>query len=127
MFVSSHLLSEMALMADNIVVIGKGKLIASTSVQELIQGGSHAHVLVRTPKTKELAAVLDKHQLAYVREQDGLVVRGAKTDEIGKLAFAAKIPILELTSKSASLEEAFLELTDDAQEYKTQADTGVRS
>lgn len=119
-FVSSHLLSEMSQMADNLVVIGKGKLIANTSMQEIIAGSSHSSVFVRATDTKALTNVLQKTELKVIPEGDGLAVTGAKTDEIGKLAFGAGLTILELTNKSASLEEAFLELTAGAQEYQTQ-------
>lgn len=118
-FVSSHLLSEMALMADNIVVIGKGKLIASTTMGQLVSGSSHAAVFVRTPKLTLLEKLLTKEKIAFARKDGGLAITGAKTDVIGKLAFDAKLPVLELSSQSASLEEAFLELTADSQEYKS--------
>jgi len=120
-FVSSHLLSEMSQMADNLVVIGKGKLIASTSMQQIISGSSHSSVFVRATDTKALTNVLKKTEFKVMPEGDGLAVSGAKTDEIGKLAFGAGLTVLELTNKSASLEEAFLELTAGAQEYQTQS------
>lgn len=118
-FVSSHLLSEMSQMADDIVVIGKGKLIASTSVQELIAGSSHAGTFVRAQKLSKLSTALKRADIAFETLDNGLKVAGATTDQVGMLAFQAGVPILELTNKSASLEEAFLELTADSQEYKT--------
>jgi ABC-2 type transport system ATP-binding protein len=117
-FVSSHLLSEMSQMADNIVVIGKGKLIAETSISELISGNAHSGVFVRVSKQAVLEKALDKAKIGYVKQQGGLRINGSKSDEIGKLAFAAGTPVLELVNQSASLEEAFLELTADSQEYQ---------
>lgn len=117
-FVSSHLLSEMSLMADNLVVIGKGKLITSGTVQDFLDKASGKGVFVRSPKLKilerELAA---KHKI--VKLNDGLKVTGVTTDEIGKIAFKAKVPLLELSNLSVTLEDAFLEVTADSQEYKT--------
>ncbi len=125
-FVSSHLLSEMAMMADNVVVIGKGKLIASTSIAALIGGSSHSGVFVRTGSLSKLERVLHQRLLVFKRHTGGLLVEGVKTDDIGKLAYDAGVPLLELANQSASLEEAFLELTADAQEYKThKANNGV--
>jgi len=119
-FVSSHLLSEMSQMADNLVVIGKGKLIASTSMQQIIAGSSHSSVFVRATDNKALTNLLKKTEYKAIPQGDGLAVSGAKTDDIGKLAFGGGVTILELTNRSASLEEAFLELTANAQEYQTQ-------
>jgi ABC-2 type transport system ATP-binding protein len=118
-FVSSHLLSEMFLMADNIVVIGKGKLIASTSMDALLSGSAHSSVFVRAANTGKLEKALLAAKLEPAKEQNGLKLTGVKTDQVGKIAFEAGIPVLELTSHVASLEEAFLELTADAQEYRT--------
>lgn len=120
-FVSSHLLSEMSQMADNIVVIGKGKLIADTSIDKIIAGSSQSGVLVRTPKLSVLERALRGRQVAVRRHDAGLKVTGATTDEIGKIAFETGVPVYELTSQAASLEEAFLELTASSQEYKTVA------
>lgn len=117
-FVSSHLLSEMSLMADNLVVIGKGKLITSGTVQDFIDGASGTGVFVRSSKLSMLERAL-KEKFEVSKMGDGLKVKGAKTDDIGKLAFQMGAPILELAPQSVSLEEAFLEVTADAQEYKT--------
>jgi ABC-2 type transport system ATP-binding protein len=116
-FVSSHLLSEMALMADNIVVIGKGTLIAETSVEQLIAGSSQSGVFARAGSNAKLQKALDKAGIAYAKAENGLRINDQTTDAVGKLAFAAGTPILELANQSASLEEAFLELTADSQEY----------
>jgi ABC-2 type transport system ATP-binding protein len=118
-FVSSHLLSEMALMADNVLVIGKGKLIADTSMNELISGSSHSGVFVRTGDTKKLTAALKKAKVAFEAHENGLKVTGKTTDELGKLMFSAGLSVLELSNQSASLEEAFLEITAGSEEYAT--------
>lgn len=117
-FVSSHLLSEMSLMADDLVVIGKGKLIASGTVDEFINGASGTGVFVRAENLSKLEKEL-KSKFSVVKSGNGLDIRGAKTDDIGRAAFAAGIPLLELANKTASLEEAFLEITAGSQEYKT--------
>lgn len=116
-FVSSHLLSEMSQMADQIVVIGKGKLIADTSMKELISGSAHASVYVRTADNAKLTASLKAAGIPFEKVDDGLKITGKKTDEVGKLAFAAKIPVLELTNRGTTLEEAFLELTAGSEEF----------
>lgn len=119
-FVSSHLLSEMSQMADNIVVIGKGKLIADTSVSELIARGSGSGVFVRCSSLSTLKKILDDKNLKYHNDGRGIFVNSTSTDEIGKLAFKAELPILELSTRSGSLEQAFLELTENDQEYSGQ-------
>lgn len=123
-FVSSHLLSEMSQMADNVVVIGKGKLIASTSISSLLSNNGHGSVLVRTSSLPKLEAVLRKKLLAFKRADGGVRVEGVTTDDIGKLAFEAGLPLLELAKQEASLEQAFLDLTADSQEYQAHTETG---
>jgi ABC-2 type transport system ATP-binding protein len=118
-FVSSHLLSEMSQMADNIVVIGKGKLIASTSIEKIISSSSHSSVFVRVPDLHRLEQALNEKSVAFERADGGLKISGAKTDDIGHMAFHAGVPVLELTNQAASLEEAFLELTAGSEEYHT--------
>jgi ABC-2 type transport system ATP-binding protein len=120
-FVSSHGLSEIAQMADNVVVIGKGKLIADTSISELLNGSGHSSVFVRSPKLSILERTLAGRKLDVVKSEGGLKVSGTTTEAIGKLAYQANIPLYELSPQAASLEEAFLELTADAQEYATKA------
>lgn len=122
--VSSHLLSEMSQMADNVIVIGKGKLIIETSVANLVSGKGHSSVFVRSPKIDELKTVLNKAKIQYSTLGNGLSVKGAKTDKIGNLAYKANIPLLELGTKNASLEDVFLELTADSQEYAGKSDQG---
>jgi ABC-2 type transport system ATP-binding protein len=121
-FVSSHLLSEMAQMADNVVVIGRGKLIADTSMAEIIAGSAHGGVFVRTPDDKQLTAALKRQKIDFKPEAGGLRIIGSKTDQIGDIAFAANVRLHELTARSASLEEAFLELTAGSAEYAAHKD-----
>jgi ABC-2 type transport system ATP-binding protein len=121
-FVSSHLLSEMSQLADNVVVVGKGRLIADTSIDKLIAGAGSS-VFVRATNLEALQAVLKKADLKFEKDGKGLAVTGTRTDEIGKLAHEANITILELAAHAASLEEAFLELTEGAAEYQAHTET----
>ncbi len=118
-FVSSHLLSEMSQMADNIVVIGKGKLIASTSIDELVGQSRRSGVYVRSPQLAKLQKALETSKTTVAPFKDGITVSGVTTDHVGKTAFKLGVPILELSQHEASLEEAFLELTANEQEYTT--------
>jgi ABC-2 type transport system ATP-binding protein len=122
-FVSSHLLSEMAQMADNVVVIGKGKLIAATSIAELLSNNGHSGVLVRSPKLSVLERLLKGRKATLTKTPGGLKVSGLTTDEIGKLAFESGVPLYELAPQVASLEEAFLELTAGSEEFSTKKET----
>lgn len=124
-FVSSHLLSEMAQMADNVVVIGKGKLIADTSISKLISGSAHSGVFVRSPKLSILERSLKARKVTAEKFEGGLKITGVSTEQVGKLAFEANVPLYELSNQDASLEEAFLELTEGAEEYQT-AKRGVK-
>lgn len=117
-FVSSHLLSEMSLMADDLVVIGKGRLITTGSVNDFINGAKGGGVFVRATKLAQLERVL-KSKFTVEKMDGGLKVLGGKTDDIGRMAFEAGIPVLELANRTVSLEDAFLEATADSQEYKT--------
>jgi len=119
-FVSSHLLSEMSQLADNVVVIGKGKLLADTSMKEFIAGNVGTTVFVRVASVSKFSKALDEHKIEYKKEDNGLELHNVKTDEVGKLAFELKVPVLELATRSASLEEAFLEVTAGTEEYRAQ-------
>jgi ABC-2 type transport system ATP-binding protein len=118
-FVSSHLLSEIALMAENIVIIGKGQLIANTSIKDLESGEGYTSVFVRSNKLEQLEKLLGSHKIVSEKQKAGLKASGVSTDIIGKLAFENNIPILELANQSTSLEDIFLDLTENAQEFKT--------
>ena len=117
-FVSSHLLSEMSQMADNVIVIGKGELIASTSIKSLISNNTKSNVFVRSGNLAKLQDILRKKSFLITTTDGGLEVTGAKTDEIGKLAHTAGLSILELATRNASLEDVFLELTEGKEEFQ---------
>lgn len=120
-FVSSHLLSEMAHMADDIVVIGQGKLIADGSITEFISNHAHAGVFVRAKSQTRLESALREQHIAFKKTDGGLMIAGKHSDEIGQLAFASGVTVLELANQRGSLEDAFLELTAGAVEYTSEA------
>jgi ABC-2 type transport system ATP-binding protein len=117
-FVSSHLMSEMALTADYLVVIGKGKLISAGSTSDFIAESSGQFVRVRSPRTDDLEQLLTSEGGLVEREPDGaLSVSGMSASAIGESAGIAGIYLHELSPQSASLEEAFMELTRDSVEF----------
>jgi ABC-2 type transport system ATP-binding protein len=119
-FVSSHLLSEMSLMAEHLVVIAAGKLVADESIDDFVARSTRNDVLVRCSDPAALAAALAAEGVVAVAEgPDGLAVQTADTDHVGDLAFRAGVTVRELTRRTASLEEAFLELTNDQQQFRT--------
>jgi ABC-2 type transport system ATP-binding protein len=118
-FVSSHLMNEMALTAQHLVVIGRGRLIADTSVEEFVRTRGRSVVRVRTTQPAALAARLRGPDVEVsFDEHETLTVAGLTTDQVGTAAGAAGITLLELTAQRASLEEAFVELTSDAVEHR---------
>ncbi|MHB1209627.1 MAG: ABC transporter ATP-binding protein [Acidimicrobiales bacterium] len=117
-FVSSHLMSEMALTADEVVIIGKGRLISQVRIEDLLAQSSQRSVRVRSPQLEDLRAALDTHGATSTVEEDGsLSVRGLDQIAIGDLAARLSLTLHELSPQSASLEEAFMELTEDSVEY----------
>jgi len=118
-FVSSHLMSEMALTADHLVIIGQGRLIADASTADVIARSSANHALVRSPRLTELAALLRNSgaDVAEDGEAAALRVTGIELAAIGDAAAAHGIPIHELSPQAASLEEAFMDLTRDSVEF----------
>jgi ABC-2 type transport system ATP-binding protein len=117
-FVSSHLMSEMAQMAEHVIVIGRGRLIADTSVEEVIASASGNVVRVRTTDVAALRSLLEARGVTTTVDIGGaLQVTGLTTDEIGMLAGRAGVTLLELTAQHVSLEEAFMDLTRDSVEY----------
>lgn len=118
-FVSSHLMSEMALIAERLVVIGRGKLIADTSLDELIALSSTSTVTVRTPDAARLRDLILGPGITVTSDTaDVLSVRGATAEHIGTLAWQSNVPVYELSSQHGSLEEAFMTLTHDAVDYR---------
>jgi ABC-2 type transport system ATP-binding protein len=119
--VSSHLMSEMALTAQHLLVIGRGRLIADTDIDDFLRTHGTESVLVRSEEPDRLARVLRRAGASLESEVDALVVSQLSAREIGKLAFAEGIALSELTPRRGSLEDVFMALTNDVVEY------GVRS
>jgi ABC-2 type transport system ATP-binding protein len=118
-FVSSHLMSEMALTADHLVVIGRGRLIAEMPVADFIAQSSQQFVRVRTAQLEEFREAMQTNGATVVEEEDGaLSVVGLNAEEIGDIAFDRRLLLHELSPQLASLEEAFMELTQDSVDYR---------
>ena len=114
--VSSHLLSEVQLMAEHVVVIAKGHLVADGGIDELVS--ERSDVLVRSADANRLSTALRATGAEVSTEgADGLAVVGLSTDDVGRIAFEAGVPLRELTLRKASLEETFMELTGDGQQF----------
>jgi ABC-2 type transport system ATP-binding protein len=117
--VSSHLMSEMALTADELIVVGKGRLVAATTTQEFIDRASTRSVLVRTSTPAALRHLLLDAGASVANGEDGaLVVTGADASAVGDLAADHGIRLQELSTQRASLEAAFMELTRDSLEFQ---------
>ncbi|HEY6709365.1 MAG TPA: ATP-binding cassette domain-containing protein [Actinomycetota bacterium] len=126
-FVSSHLMSEMAMTAQHLIVIGRGRLIADAGTEELIAQAAPGVVRVRSTDPEALAALLRSPDVAVSTDGDGaLAVSGLSTDQVGRAAGAAGITLLELTAQQASLEEAFVDMTRDAVEFRAPAQKGAQ-
>jgi ABC-2 type transport system ATP-binding protein len=119
-FVSSHLMSEMALTATRLVVIGRGRLIADTTVEEFVARAGGASVTVRTPQAARLRDLLLGPDITVTSEQSGVLqVQGLTAEQIGTAAWQSHLPVFELTTQQASLEEAFMRLTDDSVDFRS--------
>ncbi|MBV9451104.1 MAG: ATP-binding cassette domain-containing protein [Streptosporangiaceae bacterium] len=124
-FVSSHLMSEMALTADRLIIIGRGKLLADTTLTELTESSTRKDVLVRSPRADELAGLLIARGAGVARDNDGgLAVTGMDAPAIGDLALEHRIAVHELTPRRASLEEAYMDITRDSVEYRAGLEPG---
>jgi ABC-2 type transport system ATP-binding protein len=120
-FVSSHLMSEMAVTADHLIVIGRGRLIADVPVDEFIKGAGRNVVRVRSPQATELRDLLVGPNVTVVVLDDGaLEVSGLTAEQVGDLAADHNLRLHELTPQQASLEEAFMELTRSDLEYQAE-------
>src|SRR5437016_9426971 len=118
-FVSSHLMSEMALTADHLIVVGRGRLIADTSVEAFVRQASGNIVRVRSPQAEELRRLIEGPDITVVTLEPGLLeVRGLTAVQVGEAAAVNQIVLHELTPQQASLEEAFMTLTRDDVEFK---------
>ncbi|MFJ3102735.1 ATP-binding cassette domain-containing protein [Streptomyces sp. NPDC086835] len=117
--VSSHLMSEMALTADHLVIIGRGRLLADTTVEAFVRDAGASAVKVVSPEAASLAGVLAGPGVDVERAgPDELLVRGTDSRSVGRTAAAHGIPLFELTPVTASLEQAFMDLTHEAVEYQ---------
>jgi ABC-2 type transport system ATP-binding protein len=121
--VSSHLMSEMALTADRLIVVGKGRLIAQGTVDEVVRTSSTRHVRVEAAEPHALQSLLRESDAQVDSEPDGaLIVSGMDARSVGIVAGTAGITLYELSPRNASLEEAFMELTRNASEYHAGGD-----
>jgi ABC-2 type transport system ATP-binding protein len=122
-FLSSHLMSEIALTADHVVVVGRGRLVADASVEEIVaEASGNAAVHVRCEKSEVLARALKRPKVTIEQRESGVIaVHGLTGAEISKVALQKNIILDELTPQKASLEEAFMRLTGDSVEYRTTA------
>ncbi|MCX5365361.1 ABC transporter ATP-binding protein [Streptomyces sp. NBC_00124] len=119
--VSSHLMNETASFADHLVVLGRGRLLADTPMRGFIHARVQPRVRIRTTDPTTLKAVLAEHGHDAAEHEDGhWTVHHARVDEIGRLASAAGIPILELTAEEGTLEQAYLDLTSTEAEFAAQ-------
>jgi ABC-2 type transport system ATP-binding protein len=117
--VSSHLMGEMALTAEHLVVIGRGRLLADTTVSRFIDDNSRSHVRVTTPDPARLRAVLAAAAIEVTDLEDGaLAAHGTDAARVGELVAAHGVVVHEIATRSASLEEAFVRLTADAVEFR---------
>jgi ABC-2 type transport system ATP-binding protein len=115
-------MSEMENTADHLIVIGRGKLIAATSMKGFVAQASGAAVRVRTPSADQLVRAVTAKGATTSTDDDGSIeVRGMTAEQIGDLAFSEGLRLHELTMVRASLEEAFMELTADSVEYHADA------
>jgi ABC-2 type transport system ATP-binding protein len=122
-FVSSHLMSEMALTADHLIILGRGRLLADVSMADMT--AASAAVRVRTPQPDQLSALLSGSGVGVTGQGEALMVSGRAAEDIATLALAHQILISELTPVHPSLEDAYLALTHDAVEYQPATTTTV--
>ncbi len=117
-FVSSHLMSEMAVTATEVIVVGRGRFITSGSIADVVRTATTGAVLVRTTEADRLSALLTQDGCEVERSSpDELMVTGTDSAQIGIVAAREAIPLVELTPQQATLEEAFMEITRDAVEF----------
>jgi ABC-2 type transport system ATP-binding protein len=125
-FMSSHLMSEMAQTADHLLVMGAGRLIADDTTDALLTAGGHAAVKVRASEGQaDLADLIARHGGTARPDADGLIVTDLDARSIGELAATHTIPLLELTPRHATLEETFIELTHDVTAHHATADLAL--
>jgi ABC-2 type transport system ATP-binding protein len=123
-FLSSHLMSEMSQTADQLLVIGRGHIIAAGPVQQVIDSVAGGAVRVRSPRAGELAAALATDGVTITSPEAGMLeVSGTTAEHVGAVAFRNGLPLYELSPRRASLEEAYMNLTQDAVEYRSEPTT----
>jgi len=124
-FVSSHLMSEVALTADHLIIIGRGRLLADTPTDRFVESGTGADVLVRSPRADELARLLAGRGATVTLQDDGgLAVTGLGAPAIADLAAEHGLPVHELVPRHASLEQAYLDMTGDSTPYRAGTPAG---
>ena len=124
-FVSSHLMSEMALTAEHLIVVGRGELIADLDVEEFVALASTNVVLVRSPQASQLRDLLLGPDVTITSREAGLLeVRGVSAEAIGDLAFDHHVRLHGLAVQQASLEDAFMEMTRDSVEFHAHTTNG---
>jgi ABC-2 type transport system ATP-binding protein len=124
-FVSSHLMSEMALTAEHLIVIGQGRLLADTTVEDFIERNSRSYIHIRTPEPERMRDVLAAEGIRTEDGPDGVLeALGTTLETVGKLASKHQVTVYEISPRTASLEEAFMQLTADAVDFR--ADLEVR-
>jgi ABC-2 type transport system ATP-binding protein len=122
-FLSSHLMSEMAQTADHIIVLGRGRILADAPVDQILAGATRNAVRVRTPQVDELARAIASADVTVTGVESQLIeVSGLTAAQVGEAAARSGVVLHELTPLSASLEEAYLELTHDEVEYRTEVE-----
>jgi ABC-2 type transport system ATP-binding protein len=124
-FVSSHLMSEMALMADHLIVIGRGSILADSSIQEFMAEHASAYVRVRAPQSTAVEALLVGRGLDVTRTDGELRVQGLDAAALGELIGSHGLLLHELTLVRSSLEDAFMELTADSVEYHARTEVAA--
>ena len=126
-FVSSHLMSEMALTADHLIVIGRGRLLTDAPLEQVVEANAHGYVRVRSPHLTELTQLLRAKGATVSPEADGAAaVSGIDCAAVGELSAAHGLVLHELSLQRASLEEAFMDLTESSVNYRSTA-TGPAS
>ncbi|MGK3952736.1 ABC transporter ATP-binding protein [Microbacterium sp. I2] len=117
---SSHLMSEMAQTADHVIVLGRGQVLADADLSALVRAWTSNAVLVRSPRLSELVAAVSGPEITVTASEPGMAeITGITAAALGDLAASLGVPVHELTSRSGSLEDAYLALTGDSVEYKT--------
>jgi ABC-2 type transport system ATP-binding protein len=125
--VSSHLMAEMALTADHLIIVGRGRLIADATVADVISGSAGNHVVVRSPDLDALELLVRAQAATVTREDDALIVSGLECKDVGLIAASASLALYELSPRQASLEEAFMAMTKDSSEFHTHSTPPVEA